>query len=181
MTVVQDMNFRSSTSIQNNAGVFPDGLFEIFRRLNLSSRSMALGSTQPLNRNKYKESPMGLWQLMRRADNLTTFICSLNILGAPNSWSTRGLVRPLHGYLYFYSKPRGNLDLHAKCPYLFSDCKYYSRLWRKYVSSVKYKLKGKSVRSETRYSLQKEFFSTSKLPLIINRFQPDLHILYEYV
>jgi hypothetical protein len=45
---------------------------------------MALGSTQPFNRNKCKGSPMGLWQSMLRADNLnlTTFICSLNILGA---------------------------------------------------------------------------------------------------
>jgi hypothetical protein len=38
---------------------------------------------------------------MRRADNLTTFMCRLSRnLGASNSWNPQGLFRPVMGLLY---------------------------------------------------------------------------------
>ena len=38
---------------------------------------------------------------VRRADNLTTFICQLSRnLGASNSWNRQGLSRPVQGLLY---------------------------------------------------------------------------------
>jgi len=40
---------------------------------------------------------------MRRADNLTTFMCRLSRnLGASASWKPQGLSRPVMGLLYLY-------------------------------------------------------------------------------
>ena len=40
---------------------------------------------------------------MRRADNLTTFVCRLSWnLGASTSWNPQGLTRPVMGLLYLY-------------------------------------------------------------------------------
>jgi hypothetical protein len=41
------------------AGSIPDEVIGIFNLSNPSSRTMALGSTQPLNRNEYQESSWG--------------------------------------------------------------------------------------------------------------------------
>jgi hypothetical protein len=39
---------------------------------------------------------------VRRADNLTTFMCRLSKnLGASTSWSPKGLSRPVMGLLFF--------------------------------------------------------------------------------
>jgi hypothetical protein len=38
----------------------PDGVLGIFHRNNPSGRTMALGSTQPLNRNEYQEYFLGV-------------------------------------------------------------------------------------------------------------------------
>jgi hypothetical protein len=41
---------------------------------------------------------------VRRADNLTTFMCRLSWnLGASTSWNPQGLSRPVMGLLYLYS------------------------------------------------------------------------------
>jgi len=42
------------------AGSIPDGVIGIFHRHNPSDRTMALGSTQPLNRNEYQEYFLGV-------------------------------------------------------------------------------------------------------------------------
>jgi hypothetical protein len=42
------------------AGSIPDGVIGIFLWSNPSGRTMALGSTQPPNRNEYKVSPISL-------------------------------------------------------------------------------------------------------------------------
>jgi hypothetical protein len=43
---------------------------------------------------------------MRRADNLTTFMCRLSRnLGASTSWNPKGLSRPVMG-LFFFCRPR---------------------------------------------------------------------------
>jgi len=61
-----------------------------------SSRTMALGSTQPLTEMSTRNTPWGLRQLVRRADNPTTFMCWLSWnLGASTSWSPLGLSRPV--------------------------------------------------------------------------------------
>ena len=40
---------------------------------------------------------------MRRADNLTTFMCQLSLnLGVSTSWDPQGLSRPVMGLLYLY-------------------------------------------------------------------------------
>jgi len=42
------------------------------------------------------------WHTVRRADNLTTFMCRLSWnLGASTSWNPQGLSRPVMGLLYF--------------------------------------------------------------------------------
>jgi hypothetical protein len=42
---------------------------------------------------------------VRRADNLTTFMCRLSRnLGASTSWNPKGLSRPVMGLLYLYQK-----------------------------------------------------------------------------
>jgi len=52
---------------------------------------------QSLYRLRYPAHPM------RRADNLTTFMCRLSWnLGASLSWKPQGLSRPLVGLLYLY-------------------------------------------------------------------------------
>jgi hypothetical protein len=49
---------------------------------------------------------------VRRADNLTTFMCRLSgNLGAPTSWNPKGLSRPIMGLLYLY------LYLQVRDPY----------------------------------------------------------------
>jgi hypothetical protein len=41
---------------------------------------------------------------VRRADNLTTFMCRLSRnLGASTSWNPQGLSRPVMGLLYLYN------------------------------------------------------------------------------
>jgi hypothetical protein len=73
------------------AGSIPDGVTGIFEWLNTSGRSVALGSTQPLNRKRP----------VRRADNLTTFMCRLSRNSeAWTSWNPKGLSRPTAGKLY---------------------------------------------------------------------------------
>ena len=68
------------------------------------------------NRNEYQEYFLGgKGGPVRRADNLTTFMCRLSwTLGASVSCNTRGLSRPVKGMLYLYL-------------YTYKPCKkYYS-------------------------------------------------------
>ena len=77
------------------AGSIPDGVIGIFHRHNSSGRNMALGLTQPLTETSTRNIPV------RRADNLTTFMCRLSWnLGASTSWNPQGLSRPVMGLLY---------------------------------------------------------------------------------
>jgi hypothetical protein len=47
--------------------------------------------------------PRGLRQPVRRADNLTTFMCQLSWnLGASTSWNLQDLSRPVQGLIYLY-------------------------------------------------------------------------------
>jgi hypothetical protein len=58
---------------------------------------------------------------VRRADNLTTFMCRLSRnLGASTSWDPKGLSRPVMGLLY--------LALHKKLIYCYHVSLYYLHL-----------------------------------------------------
>jgi hypothetical protein len=84
------------------AGSIPDGVIEIFHWHNPSGRTMALRSTQPLTEIGTRNF-LGVWRPVRRADNLTTFMCRVSWnLGASASWNPQGLFRCVMGLLYLY-------------------------------------------------------------------------------
>jgi hypothetical protein len=62
---------------------------------------MALGLTQPLNRNENHGYLLsGQMQLVHRADNLAIFICQVpRNSGATSSWNPKGLTRTVVGLL----------------------------------------------------------------------------------
>ena len=83
------------------AGSIPDGVAGIFHLYNPSGRTMALGSTQPLTEMSTRNIPWRERRPLRRADNLTTFMCRLSCsLGASNFWNPQGLSRPVMVLLY---------------------------------------------------------------------------------
>ena len=60
---------------------------------------------------------------MRRADNLTTFMCRLSWnLGASTSWNPQGLSRPVMGLLYLLSS--------LSCDMIFIYCNLVSTGWQ---------------------------------------------------
>ena len=88
------------------AGSIPDGVIGIFHWHNPSGRTMALGLTQPLREMSTKNISWEERRPLRRADNLTTFMCRVSWnLGASTSWNPQGLSRPVMGLLYpfFYN------------------------------------------------------------------------------
>jgi hypothetical protein len=105
--VVVNMGFRRGTRWRSwlrhcttslmVAGSIPNGVTGIFHGHNPSSRTMALGLTQPLT--EYFLGGKG--SHVHRADNLTTFICRLSWnMGASTSWNPQDLSRPVMGLLY---------------------------------------------------------------------------------
>jgi len=80
---------RHCSRSRNVAGSIPDGVIGILPWHNPSGRTMALGSIQSL-------TEMSTWwyrRSVRRADNLTTFMCWLSWnLGALNSWNPHGFT-----------------------------------------------------------------------------------------
>ena len=84
-------------------GSIPDGVIGIFHWHNPSSHSMALESTQTLTEMSTRNISWGQRRPVRRADNLTTFMCRLSRnLGASPSWNPPGLPRPVMRLLYLY-------------------------------------------------------------------------------
>jgi len=68
--------------------------FTIFHSLIPPGRIMSLGSTQPVTRNEHEGYlVMRLWRQVRRANNLATFMCCLEIPGALTYWSPKGPVK----------------------------------------------------------------------------------------
>jgi hypothetical protein len=77
---------------------------DFFNLPNPSSRTMTLGSTQPLTEMSNWNIPGGEGRLAGKADNLTA-ICepiAYKNVGASTSHSPMGLHDPLQGYLYLY-------------------------------------------------------------------------------
>ena len=69
---------RHCATSRNVAGSIPDDVTGIFHLHNPSGRTMALGSTQPLTEMSTRNISWGLRRPVRRADNLTTFMCRLS-------------------------------------------------------------------------------------------------------
>ena len=67
------------------------------------SLTVVPGSTHLLTEMSTRGISGGYERLMRRADNLTTFVCCLAILGASPSCSPKGLFRPVKGYYFFFN------------------------------------------------------------------------------
>jgi hypothetical protein len=81
---------------------------------NPSGRTMALGLTQPLTEMSTRGISWGLRRPVRRADNLTIFMCWLSWnLGASTSWNPQGLSRPVMGLLYLYLIVHDQVIWHA--------------------------------------------------------------------
>jgi hypothetical protein len=81
----------------------PDCVIGIFHWHNPSCHTKAFGLTKMSTRNISFGGVGWLKRPVRRADNLTTFICRLSWnLGASTSWNSQGLSKPVMGLLYFY-------------------------------------------------------------------------------
>ena len=66
---------------------------------------MALGLSQPLTEMSTRNISLGQRWPVRRADNLTTFMCRLSVnLGISAYRNPLGLSTPLMGLLYLYLK-----------------------------------------------------------------------------
>jgi hypothetical protein len=81
-------------------GSIPDEIIGYFIRHNPSSRTMALGSTQPVTEMNTRNFPRGKGRPERKADNLTA-VCEpdcLENVGASTSHSPMCLHSPLRGY-----------------------------------------------------------------------------------
>ena len=90
---------RHCSTSRKVTGSIPDGVIGIFHWHNPSSRTVALGLTQPVTEISTRNISWGLKAL--RADNLTTFMCRLSWnLGDSTSWNLQGLSRPVMGLLY---------------------------------------------------------------------------------
>jgi len=72
---------------------------EIFHLLSRSGRTLALGPNQLLTEMSTRDISWGSRRPVRRADNLTTFMCRLsrNSRTASTFWSPKGLPRPVMG------------------------------------------------------------------------------------
>jgi len=67
---------------------------------------MALGLTQPVTDMSTRNISWGYRRPVRRADNLTTFMCRLSWnLGTSTSWNSLDLSKPVKGLLYLYLYP----------------------------------------------------------------------------
>jgi len=108
---------RHCASSRKVAGSIPDGVIGIFHWHNPSGCTMALGLTQPLTEMSTRNISWGWKRPVRRADNLTTFMCRLSWnLGASTSWNPQGLSRPVMGLLYIWRYVRKhNKDMHLIC------------------------------------------------------------------
>jgi hypothetical protein len=80
------------------AGSIPDGVSRIFHWYNPSGRTMVLESTQPLTEMSTRNISWGVKAAVRRADNLTTFMCRLSRnSGSLNRLEPSGPVQACNG------------------------------------------------------------------------------------
>ena len=90
-----------SSEILHSIVVISDGIIGIFHWHNPPGRTMVLELTQPLTELSTRNISWGLRWPVRRADNLTTFMCQVSWnLGTSTSWNPQGLFRPVIQLLY---------------------------------------------------------------------------------
>jgi hypothetical protein len=84
-------------------GSVSNGVTGIFHWYNPSGHTMAVGSTQLVQKMSTRNISWGLRRPVCRADNLTTFMCRLSWnLGSWTSWNPQDLSRPVLGLLCLY-------------------------------------------------------------------------------
>jgi len=94
---------RHCATSRKDAGSIPDGVIRMFHWHDPAGRTMALGSSQALTEMSIRNISWGLRWPVRRADNLTTFMCRLSWnLGTSTFWNALGLSRPVMGLIYFF-------------------------------------------------------------------------------
>jgi hypothetical protein len=105
--VLEGTRFATSRKV---AGSIPDGVIGIFHWHNPSDRTMALGLTQPLKEMNTRNIFWGYRRPVRRADNLTTFMCrmswNLNLLEPSRpaqAWNGIALPLPLRLHVVFFT------------------------------------------------------------------------------
>ena len=118
--------FRHRATNRKVAGSIPDGVIEMFPWHNPSGRAMALGLTQPLTEMSIRNiSWGGRGAAVRRADNLTTFMCRLSCsLGTSTSWNPQGLFRPVMGLPYRYVEDICISELWSKWANMIQSAQY---------------------------------------------------------
>jgi hypothetical protein len=102
---------------------------EFFNLPNPSSRTMALGSTQPLTEMSTRNIPGGEGRPVRKADNLTA-ICEPIVyknVGASISHNHMGLRGLLKGYLYLITADNRWLTKTRSIPYWTTSV--FSSVW----------------------------------------------------
>ena len=105
----RDMRWRSwlrhCTTSWKVTGSIPDGVTGIFHWHNPSGHTMALRLTQPLTEMSTRNISWGVTWSVRRADNLTNFMCLLSKnIRTSASWNPLGLSMPVQGTLYLASR-----------------------------------------------------------------------------
>ena len=106
--------FRHCAKRRKVTGSNSDGVIGIFHWYNPSSRTMALGSTQPLTEGSTRDISWGVKGAVRRANNPATFMCRMSWnLGASNSWNLQGLSRSVMGLLCLFTD-----SVHSTVPVL---------------------------------------------------------------
>ena len=132
---------------------------------------MAVGTTQPLTEMSTRNISWGWRWPVRRADNLTTFMCRLSWnLGASTSWNPQGLSRPVMGLLYLLPLTSAGIkndwSPSYTIPYAFMACVRKSLLFLLLFSNLLY----------SRFSFSEAIFLSNNLPLngkwMLHFFQP---------
>ena len=108
------------------AGSFPNGVTGIFHWHNPSGRTMALGLTQTITEMSTRKIFWGVKTPVRKADNLTTFMCRLSWnVGDSASWNPQGLSRPVVGLIDLFphvsesSVTVGRINVLERCSLTF--------------------------------------------------------------
>jgi hypothetical protein len=99
---------------------------------------MALGLTQPLTETSTRNISWGERWPVRRADNLTTFMCRLSWNLGASTWNPQGLCRPVMGLLYLFCKS-GNIK-NERWKIVFCLWFYWCETWSS-TARVKYGLR----------------------------------------
>ena len=93
---------RHSATSWEVAGSIPDVVVGIVHRRNPSGRTIALRATQPLTEMSTRYISWGIKWLVRRVDNLITFMCLNLLVPSGPVHACTGITLPLYIYIYIY-------------------------------------------------------------------------------